>query len=39
MIFDGARESWEASERHDHRVGSVIAAALSMALLLAALFG
>ena len=34
MIFDGGRESWEASERHDHRVGSVIAAALAVALAL-----
>jgi hypothetical protein len=37
MIFDGTREDWSEPERRDHRVGSVIAAVLSVLLLGAAL--
>lgn len=33
MIFDGGRDDWASAEVHDHRVGSVIAAALGLLLL------
>lgn len=37
MIFNGGRESWEAAEQHDHRVGSVIAAVMAVLALAAVL--
>lgn len=37
MIFDGGRDDWASAEVRDHRVGSVIAAALAVLLLAAVL--
>jgi len=36
MIFSGGENDWTPSERHDHRIGSIIAAALAVLLVICA---